>query len=137
MLHTIGWLLVPVLLLFWSVGVWVVHAVAAWAISQAGATANVATRSEVLHLPQWLAPWVPPEFAQGVNSLIASLAPVMASLLQDAPLLAGGLTTAMWLIWALGVLSLFLLGAGLHLSGLLRRRTSHPSSRWLGQRASR
>lgn len=136
MLHTIGWLLVPVLLLFWSVGVWVVHAVAAWAISQAGATASVATRSEVLHLPQWLAPWVPPEFAQSVNSLIASLAPAIESLLHAAPLLAGGLAAAMWAIWALGVLALILLGAGLHLTGLLRRRTSHRLSRRLGQRIS-
>ena len=60
----------------------------------------------------------------------------LLSLLHAAPLLAGGLAAAMWAIWALGVLALILLGAGLHLTGLLRRRTSHRLSRRLGQRIS-
>jgi hypothetical protein len=79
-----------------------VHAVAAWSVSNAGALTGVASGVEDLRLPEWLAPWVPPEIAQAMTSLLASIAPVVESLLQTAPALTGGLTVVTWVIWGLG-----------------------------------
>ena len=67
-------------------------------------------------------PWVPPEFAQAMTSLLSWLAPAVEGLLQAAPALAGGLSVATWLIWGLGSMLLVLLGAGLHLLIALWRR---------------
>ena len=57
---------------------------------------------------------------------MGALAPFIDRLLQAAPALAGGLTVATWVVWALGsvlLVLLVLLGAGLHLLiALLRRR---------------
>lgn len=74
-------------------------------------------------MPDWLAPWVPPEVAQWASQLMAGFAPFVDGLLQAAPALAGGLTVATWVIWGIGSVLLVLLGAGLHLLiALLRRR---------------
>jgi hypothetical protein len=43
-------------------------------------------------------------------------------MLQAVPALAGGLTVAAWVIWALGSLLLVLLGVGLHLLIAMWRR---------------
>jgi hypothetical protein len=78
-----------------------------------GAASGVATIS----LPDWLAPWVPPEIAQwaSASQLLAGLGPVIDSLLQAVPTLAGGVTVATWVVWGIGSVLLVLLGAGLHL----------------------
>jgi hypothetical protein len=76
-------------------------------------------------LPDWLAPWVPPEIAHWASQLLTGLGPVIDSLLQAAPTLAGGVTVATWVVWGIGSVLLVLLGAGLHLLiALWRRRGS-------------
>ena len=50
------------------------------------------------------------------------------SLLQAAPALAGGLTVAAWVVWAIGGVLILLLGAGLHLLISLWRRSSGSGS---------
>ena len=45
--------------------------------------------------------------------MLSGLAPVVDSLLQAAPALAGGLTVAIWVVWGIGSVLLVLLGAGL------------------------
>ena len=79
-------------------------------------------RSAPSLVPDWLAPWVPPEVAQWASQLLAGLAPLVDGLLQAAPALAGGLTVATWVIWGIGSVLLVLLGAGLHLLIALWRR---------------
>jgi hypothetical protein len=78
--------------------------------------------AEGLRLPEWLAPWVPPEIAQSLASLLSGLAPVIEGLIQAMPALAGGLTVATWVIWGLGSALLLLLGTGLHLVIAMWRR---------------
>jgi hypothetical protein len=65
---------------------------------------------------------VPPEVAQSSTAILSGLAPIVDSLLQAAPALAGGLTVATWLIWGVGSLLLVALGAGAHLLIALWRR---------------
>jgi hypothetical protein len=117
MFYAISWLVVLGGLALWSLGAWAFHALAAWAVTNAGALSGAASGFEGLALPRWLAPWVPPEVTQAMDSLLASLAPAIEGLLQAVPALAGGLTVATWVIWGLGSALLVLLGAGLH--GLL------------------
>jgi hypothetical protein len=122
MLYALSWFVIFGLLALWSLAAWAANAVAVWAVSNAGALTGAASGVEGLRLPEWLAPWVPPEIAQAMTSLLSGLAPVVESLLQAAPALAGGLTMATWVIWGLGSVLLVLLGSGLHLLVAMWRR---------------
>ena len=51
-----------------------------------GAASGVTTIS----LPDWLAPWVPPELVQATTQAVAWFGPMLDSLLQAVPALAGG-----------------------------------------------
>jgi hypothetical protein len=126
MLYALSWLVIISLIALWSLAAWALHGVAVWAVSNAGALTDVATGAvsgaQGLHLPDWLAPWVPPEITQAMTSAVSGVAPLIESLLQGAPALAGGLTVATWVIWGLGSALLILLGAGLHLLVAMWRR---------------
>jgi hypothetical protein len=129
MLLALSWLLIFSLLALWSLAAWLLNAATAWAVSNAGALAGAAagavSADAGLHLPAWLAVWVPPDLVAAVSSLLPGLASGVDNLLQAAPALAGGLDIATWVIWFLGSLLLLLLGAGLHwLAALSTRRGS-------------
>lgn len=122
MFYLLSWFFVFGLLALWSLTAWAVHAVAVWSVSNASALTGVASGVEVLRLPEWLAPWLPPEIAQAMTSLLAGFAPVVESLIQIAPVLTNGLTIVTWVVWGIGSLLLVLLGAGLHLLIAIWRR---------------
>ncbi len=128
MFYALSWLVVFSLVAVWSLGIWVVHGIAVWTVSNAGTWAGAATGGEGLRLPQWLVAWVPPEIVQAVSSLLSGLAPAIESLLQAAPALAGGLSVVAWVVWGLGSVLLVLLGAGLHLLITLSRRSGGPGT---------
>lgn len=122
MFYLLSWFAVASLLALWSLAAWALHAVAVWSVSNAGALSGAASGVGSIALPQWLAPWVPAELVQSVTQMVAGLGPLVDSLLQAAPALAGGLTVATWVIWGIGSVLLVLLGAGLHLLIALWRR---------------
>lgn len=124
MFYALSWFVMFGLLALWSLGVWAFHAITVWAVSNASALTSTASGIEGLRLPDWLAPWIPPEILQAITSLLTGLAPAVEDLLQAAPLLAGGLSVATWAIWGLGSALLVLLGTGLHLLVAMGRRRS-------------
>lgn len=129
MLYALSWFFVIAMLALWSLAAWALHAIAVWIVSNAGALTGATSGTGAVTMPEWLAPWVPPEVAQWVNQLMAGFAPFVDGLLQAAPALAGGLTVATWVIWGIGSVLIALLGAGLHLLiALWRRRGRRGSS---------
>jgi len=122
MFYLLSWLAVASLLALWSLAAWALHAVAVWSVSNAGELTGAASGVGSIALPDWLAPWVPAELLQAVKQLMTGLGPLVDSLLQAAPALAGGLNVATWVIWSIGSVLLVLLGAGLHLLIALWRR---------------
>ena len=122
MFYALSWSVVFSLLTLWSLAAWAFHSITAWTVSNAGALTGTASDVEGLRLPEWLAPWVPPEIVQAMTSLLWALAPAVESPIQAAPALAGGLTVATWVIWGLGSVLLVLVGAGLHLLIAMWRR---------------
>lgn len=128
MIYALSWFLSLSLLAVWSLAAWTVNAVAVWAFSNAGTLTGAASGVEGLRLPEWLAPWMPPEIAQAIASMLSGLAPVVEGLLQAAPALASSLTMVTWVVWAFGSALLILLGAGLHLLIALWRRRGGSSS---------
>ena len=73
-------------------------------------------------MPEWLAPWIPAELASAFSSMLSAFKPVIETMLQWAPSLAGGLSITVWVLWALGSGLLILLGLGLSaLIAMLRR----------------
>jgi hypothetical protein len=133
MFYALNWFVVVSLLMLWSIAAWAVQAFSVWAVSNAGALAGDTKGFDGLRLPEWLAPWLPPEFMQAMSALLSGLAPAVDSVLQAAPALAGGLTVATWVIWGLGSALLVLLGAGVHLLIAMARRRGGGSS--LGPRS--
>jgi hypothetical protein len=97
MFYALNWFVVAALLALWSLAAWAMHAVAAWTVSQAGALSGTASSIGTVRLPDWLAPWAPPELVQGITALVSGLGPVIDSLLQSAPALGG----AVWR-WSFG-----------------------------------
>lgn len=127
MFHAITWFVVSGLVAVWSLGAWAVHALAGWAITNAGVLAGTAPTG-IPRLPEWLAPWIPPELAQGLASMLSAFTPVIEGLVQWAPSVGGGLSVAIWAVWALG--SALLVALGLAVSGVIavvRRRAVGPS----------
>ena len=122
MLYALSWFVVFALLALWSLTAWALHAVAVWTVSNAGALTGAASGASTISVPDWLAPWVPPEVTQWASQLMAGLAPLVDSLLQTAPALAAGLIVLTWVVWGIGSVLLVLLGAGLHLLIALWRR---------------
>ena len=124
MFYALSWFAVVSLVALWSLAAWALHAVAIWTVSNAGALSGAASGIEGPALPAWLAPWVPPELVQAVTQAVAWFGPMLDSLLQAVPALAGGVTIATWVVWGIGSAMLVLLGAGLHLLIALWRRHS-------------
>ena len=122
MFYAVSWFIVIALLALWSLAAWALHAMAVWTVSNAGALTGAASGAGSVTVPDWLAPWVPPQVVQWASQLLAGLRPLVDSLLQAVPALAGGVTVATWVVWGIGSALLVLLGAGLHLLIALWRR---------------
>jgi hypothetical protein len=123
------WIFVFALLAVWSLAVWAGHAGAVWAVSQAGSLSGSAADVAAFPLPPWLELWVPRELLEWLPRMAADLAPLIDSLLQAVPALAGALTVVAGLLWALGALPLLLLGVGLQMMLIARRRLPSPGHR--------
>ena len=110
MFYALNWFVVVSLFTLWSLAAWAFHSIAAWTISNAGTLAGGAGSIEALQVPVWLAPWIPAEFASSLNSMIASFAPAIQAVLEWAPAMAGGLSIAVWTVWAIGAVLVIVLG---------------------------
>jgi hypothetical protein len=126
MFYALNWFMVVSLLALWSFVAWGFHAVAAWMVSNAGALK--ANSGEVLSLgvPDWLAPWMPPELASALPAMVSALTPAVDSLLGFAPAMGGVLSVAVWVVWAIGSILLIVLGVVLSavIALMLRRRSA-------------
>ena len=89
MFYALNWFVVVSLFILWSLAAWAFHSIAAWTISNAGTLAGGTGSIEALQVPVWLAPWVPPELALTLNSMIASFTPAIQTVLEWAPAMAG------------------------------------------------
>ena len=136
MFYAISWFVVVALLALWSLAAWALHAVAIWTVSNAGALSGAASGVGAFQLPEWLGAWVPQALSQSLTALLSGLGPVVDSLLQAAPALAGGVTVASWVVWGIGSVLLVLLGAALHLLIALWRRRRAPRPVFDGGRLS-
>ena len=138
MFYALNWFVVVSLFTLWSLAAWAFHSIAAWTISNAGTLAGGTGSIEALQVPVWLAPWVPPELALTLNSMIASLTPAIQTVLEWAPAIAGGLSIAVWTVWAIGAVLLIVLG--FLVTGLIavfRRRMSASAASSRGLAAAR
>ena len=125
MFHAINWYVVFCLLALWSLAAWAFHAIGAWTIANTGALAGGAGAMEGLLLPDWLAPWLPPEIALAFTSMLSGFMPAVEAVLNQAPALAGGLSVAVWVVWGIGSILLVVLGFVVTgLIAMLRRRAS-------------
>lgn len=129
MFYALTWFVVFSLLVLWSLAAWAFHSIAAWTVAKADVLAGGTGAIEALRVPDWLAPWIPPELAVVFTSVLSALTPAIEALLNLAPALAGGLSVAVWVVWGVG--SALLIALGFVLSGLiamLRRQATVPAA---------
>jgi hypothetical protein len=82
-----------------------------------------------LRVPDWLAPWTPPELALALASMLSAFAPGIEAVLGWAPALEGGLSVAVWVVWGIGSVLLIVLGfLATGMIAILRRRVSPPAT---------
>ena len=127
MRYVVSWFVVLGLLSLWSLGVWAVHGAAVWTVTHAGSLSGSAPTFAEPTLPAWLAPWVPAGVGDAIASMVAAAGPLLQAALAAAPSLAGGLTVAAWIVWAIGAILLGLGGLALHaLIAVGRRQDRRP-----------
>lgn len=125
MFYALNWFVVVSLFMLWSLAAWAFHSIAAWTISNAGTLAGGPGAIESLQVPVWLAPWIPAEYASSLNLVISSLTPAIQTVLEWVPAMAGGLSIAVWTVWAIGAVLVIVLGFLLTgLIAVLSRRMS-------------
>ncbi len=130
MFYALNWFIVVSLLALWSFTAWGFHAIAAWTVSHAVGLKSESGEILSLHVPDWLAPWVPPELASALPALLSALTPAVEFLLGLAPGLAGVLSVAVWVVWAIGSALLIVLGIVVSaVIAVLQRRRSAKSGR--------
>jgi hypothetical protein len=127
-LYALSWSVMVIFLVLWSLAAWAFQAVAAWTVSNAGALAGGSEAIGGLRAPDWLAPWIPPEFTLAFTSMLSAVGPATEAVLDQAPALAGGLSVAVWVVWGIGSALIVVLGLVCsRLITVLRRRSSTPS----------
>jgi len=123
--YALSWSVMFILLALWSLTAWAFHSIAAWTVSNAGVLAEGSGAIEGLRAPDWLAPWIPPEFALAFTSMLSASSPAIEAALNQAPALAGGLSVAVWAVWGVGSALIVILGLVCsRLITVLRRRSS-------------
>ena len=110
MLYALSWSVTFILLVLWSLAAWAFHSIAAWTVSNAGVLAGGSGAIESLRVPDWLAPWIPPELALAFTSMLSALSPALEAALNQAPALAGVLSVATWTVWGVGIALIVILG---------------------------
>ena len=129
MWYAISWFLSFMLLALWSLACWGVHALPVWALARTGALSAGAAGMPALLVPQWLRDWIPPQLTQDFEALIASVGPVVQSMLEAVTALSGAVSVLAWAIWGLGAVVLVALAVGAHLViAMLRRRSAAGSA---------
>ena len=114
MLFYISWFSVLALLAFWSLSVWVTHALVVWSMTGVGALAGQPRSIEGLVLPEIVALWVPADVIVAIKSAAAMAAPLVETALAALPSVAGWLAPLAWAGWGFGALALLVIGAVLH-----------------------
>ncbi len=130
MLYALSWSVMLILLALWSLAAWAFHSIVAWTVSNAGELAGGQGAIESLRVPDWLAPWIPPEVALAFTAMLSALSPAIEATLNLAPALASGLSVAVWVVWGVGSALIIILGlVGSRLITVLRRRSPTRSSK--------
>ncbi|MBS7780042.1 hypothetical protein [Acidovorax sp. CCYZU-2555] len=123
MFYALSWFLSFALLALWSLTCWGLHALTVWAVASAGALAGGSAALGASLWPDWVNFWIPPELAQVLQSMVASLGPMVQALLETVPFLSGAVSVLAWVIWGFGALTLLALAIGAHvLIAVLKRR---------------
>ena len=129
MFYALSWVLVFSLLALWSLAAWAFHSITTWTVANAGVLAEGSGVTQGLRLPDWLAPWVPPELVLALDTMVAALAPAIKGLLGWAPALESGLSVAVWVAWGIGSVLLIALGfLATALIAFVRRRVAAPAA---------
>lgn len=110
MFYALNWFVVVGLFMLWSLAAWAFQSLAVWTVANAGVLSGGAGALGALQVPGWLAVWIPAEYASSLNAIAAYLAPVVQAVVDWAPAMAGGVSMAVWTVWAIGAVLLILLG---------------------------
>jgi hypothetical protein len=125
MLFALVWVMIGLLMVFWTAAAWGSHLAAQWLAGLVPAKLETATTAagdaarqadSLLGLPEWLTAGLPAGVLEAWLAAAQSFLPWLESLLLQAPALVGWLSPVIWIGWGLGTLLLLLAGIALHVA---------------------
>ncbi len=129
MAHAIIWIIVAMLLGFWTLLAWTADAVLTWPGWSSASLAAWPAWVAGLQPPGWLAPWMPTEWLEIARQILIEWEPVIRDSLQQIPDLSGWLTAIVWAAWIIGALGFLLMGiAASAIARLFRPRATQPAA---------
>lgn len=108
------WIATAVLALVWTVTAAVLASLVGWLGANAGDVGGLTSQMAQWPVPEWLAPWVGPEFLTWLRSAATGLMGWGAAALPALGSLLGWLAPLVWVVWALGMVCLIALAGGAH-----------------------
>jgi hypothetical protein len=115
MFHLISWFLTLTLLAAWSTGVWMLHGLAAWSMTGAGALMAQSQKIDAFNLPAWTAQWIPPDLMLAVKASAATVLPWLETALAALPSPVGWLSPLAWTVWGVGSVILVVCAVLMHI----------------------
>lgn len=98
--------------LLWSAGIAVLASVSDWLAGSAGPALGGLQGIAGLALPPWLDVWLDPSWREGLFALIAATQDALAWVTPWVGPLLEWLAPLLWVLWAIGMLTLLALAAG-------------------------
>ena len=122
MLLALAWFVVLALLAAWSMCIWLLHSIAVWSATGAGAMVAQSKQLDGLALPNWVSVWVPPDLMLALKSSVSTVLPFVESAMGTLPAAAAWLSPLAWMVWGVGTLLLTAIGAVIHVAMTMMKK---------------
>lgn len=90
----------------WSLFMWMLHGLAVWSMSGAGALIEHSEKLDSLTLPAWITLWLPAELIVAAKAGAANVLPWLDAALSTLPSPTVWLSPLAWTVWGIGCLIL-------------------------------
>jgi hypothetical protein len=110
MAYAIVWIILTLMLGFWTLLTWTADAVLTWPGWNAEALSTWPAWVVSLQPPVWLAPWLPAEWLDAGRQILLDWGPAIQASIQQIPDLTGWLSAIVWGVWLIGAFCFLLMG---------------------------
>lgn len=120
----LSWVVVGLLLVLWSIFVWVGQLLLTALL---GGASHLPTKD--LGVPEAWTSWLPQALSEWMTATLEAAQPWLQTVVDQMPVLAGGIEVLAWVLWALGALLLVLAGGAAHVGVRMWQRSQAATPR--------